>query len=241
MSTAPLHRFPLYLTPEHPCSYFDDREARTLFGDPRIVPDAELQTRLAQQGFRRSGKYLYRPECAHCHACIPARIDAANFKPSRSQRRNLRDNAQLEVTVRPPWIDDELLALYNRYQARRHPEGQMQAPGADQFREFLFADWSDTRYLEIRYGQELLGIGVFDRLLDGLSAVYTFFDPDAETRGLGVFAILKLVELAIADALPWVYLGYWIPEHGKMDYKRRFQPLEVHMHGEWRRLQSGKA
>lgn len=241
MNNATHRRLPLYLTPEHPCSYYSDRTARTIFGDPRITPDVELQTRLAQQGFRRSGGYIYRPECKGCHACLAARIDVHEFKMNRSQRRNLQHNASLEVSVQRAWCDDDLLELYNRYQAARHPDGQMLAPTEDQFREFLLSDWSDTRFLEIRFGTELLGVSVFDRLEDGLSAVYTFFEPDAEERGLGTFAILELVKLAAEENLPWVYLGYWLPEHPKMDYKRRFRPLEILVQGDWRRLQFDKA
>lgn len=231
-------RLPLYLTPNHECSYYPDREARTVFGDPRQSPDIETQTLLAQQGFRRSGRYLYRPECSGCGACIAARVDVREFLADRSQRRNLRDNAGLEVTVQQPWCDDDLLDLYNRYQSRRHPGGQMLAASRREFEDFLLSAWSESRYLEIRFGAELLGVSVFDQLADGLSAVYTFYDPDAEKRGVGVFAILKLIELAASENLPWLYLGYWLPEHPKMDYKRRFKPLEILMGGRWLRLQS---
>jgi len=241
MNSAINKRLPLYLTPEHPCSYYTDRQARTVFGDPRIAPDVELQSRLAQQGFRRSGSYIYRPECNGCRACIAARVDVAGFQPNRSQRRNLRDNAVLEVSIQRSWCTDSLLALYNRYQSHRHPDGQMLAPGETQFREFLLSEWSDTYFLEIRFGTELLGISVFDRLEDGVSAVYTFYEPDAEARGLGTFAILKLIELARSEKSSRVYLGYWLPEHPKMDYKRRFRPLEILVHGEWRRLQFKEA
>lgn len=234
-------RLPLYLTPDHECSYYDDRQARTVFGDPRHVPDRRMQTLLAEQGFRRSGRYLYKPECRGCGACIAARIDVPAFAPDRSQRRNLRRNANLEISVQEPWCDEDLLALYNRYQARRHPEGHMLAESRKAFEDFLVAEWSDSRYLEMRFGRELLGVAVFDRLHDGLSAVYTFFDPDAEKRGLGVFAILKLVELAAEENLSWVYLGYWLPEHPKMDYKRRFRPLEILLGNRWQRLQSRRA
>lgn len=234
-------RLPLYLTPGHECSYYEDRQARTVFGDPRRVPDIEMQTLLTQQGFRRSGRYLYRPECAGCNACIAARIDVRAFHADRSQRRNLRANANLEISVQHPWCDDSLLAMYNGYQLRRHPDGQMLAGNRKAFEDFLVAGWSESRFLEIRFGDDLLGVSVFDRLQDGLSAVYTFYDIDAEKRGIGVFAILKLIELAAGEGKPWVYLGYWLPDHPKMDYKRRFQPLEILLGGRWQRLQSRRA
>lgn len=236
MKSLPL-RLPLYLTPPHDCSYYDDREARTVFGDPRFSPDLAIQTRLAQQGFRRSGRFLYRPQCHNCSACIAARLNVATFKPDRSQRRNLRNNDELELTVQRPRCDDELLNLYNRYQQWRHPDGQMLAPGQGEYLDFLLSDWSTTRYLEMRDGDELVAIAVFDRLQDGYSAVYTFYSPEAAPRGLGTFAILKLTEMAAAEGLSHVYLGYWLPQHPKMDYKRRFRPLEVYVGGEWRELQ----
>lgn len=231
-------RLPLYLTPEHECSYYDDRQARTVFGDPRIAPDIAAQTRLAQQGFRRSGRYLYRPECAGCAACIAARIDVNAFQPNRSQRRNLRGNTDLDVSLQAPWCNDELLALYNRYQQQRHPDGQMLAADRKAFEDFLLAEWSDSQFLEMRDDGRLIGVMVFDRLDDGLSAVYTFYDPDAQRRGPGTFAILKLIELAREEHLPHAYLGYWLPGHAKMDYKRHFRPLEVLLGNRWQQLRS---
>lgn len=236
MNTTSRIRLPLYLTPEHPCSYYDDRSARTVFGDPRALPDLEMQTRLAHLGFRRSGRYIYRPECDACSACRPARIDVHGFRPDRSQRRNLRRNGDLHVSVQRPWCDASLLALYNDYQQWRHPEGQMYAEGTAQYSDFLLATWSETRYLEMREGDKLIGVAVFDWLGDGLSAVYTFYSPAAEARGLGTFAILQLLELAKREDLDYVYLGYWLKEHPKMDYKRRFRPLEVLDGTQWRVL-----
>lgn len=239
MNTRSRLRLPLYLTPEHPCSYYDDRTARTVFGDPRALPDLEMQTRLAHLGFRRSGRYIYRPECEACSACRPARIDVNAFRPDRSQRRNRRRNSDLHLSVQRPWCDQSLLALYNRYQQWRHPEGQMYAEGTAQYSDFLLATWSETRYLEMRDGEELIGVAVFDRLADGVSAVYTFYSPAAEVRGLGTFAILELVELARREGLDYVYLGYWLEAHPKMDYKRRFRPMELLEGSEWRVLDEG--
>lgn len=240
MNPAVQKRLPLYLTPEHDCSYYADRQARTVFADPRVVPGIAAQTRLAQQGFRRSGRYLYRPECHGCAACIAARVDVRAFSPNRSQRRNWRRNADLDIAIQPPWCDDELLDLYNRYQAHRHPDGQMLADTRKAFEDFLLAEWSDSHYLEFREAGRLLGVTVFDRLDDGLSAVYTFFDPQAQRRGPGTFAILALIEQARQELLPWAYLGYWLPGHAKMDYKRQFRPLEVLLGNRWQQLRSGE-
>ncbi|MDX1454885.1 MAG: arginyltransferase [Gammaproteobacteria bacterium] len=229
---------PLYLTPEHPCSYYPEREARTVFADPRLIPDRRAQTEMAEAGFRRSGSYLYRPECEHCSACIPLRVPARGFTPNRSQRRNLRDNADLNISWQRSWCDDELLALYNRYQHWRHPEGDMVAHGAAHFSDFLLSRWADSWFLEIQDEERLVGVLVADRLERGISAVYTFYDPAYEQRGLGSFAILQLIAHARSQGLRDVYLGYWLPGHPKMDYKRKFGPAEYFVEGQWRRAES---
>ena len=225
---------PFFMTPEHECSYYDDRLARTVFGDPRREPDRKAQTELARHGFRRSGRFVYRPECHGCNACIPSRIPVAAFSPNRSQRRNLRDNADISVKSVAPYCNDFLLEFYNRYQRARHPEGQMIAANAAQFSDFLLSPWADTSFLEARLGNELLGVAVYDRFEDGLSAIYTFFDPESDRRGLGNFMILQLLDLARRHNLDWLYLGYWLPGHPKMAYKERFKPLEILVAGEWR-------
>lgn len=230
-------QLPFFLTPEHPCSYYAGRMARTVFGDPKANPDVHMQTALAQHGFRRSGRYLYKPQCPGCNDCVPARVDVANFRPSRSQRRNLKRNADLDVSISRPWCNDALLALYNHYQHWRHPEGQMIAAGSAHFAEFLLSGWSDSYFLEIRSCRRLVAVSVVDRLEDGHSAVYTFYDPAEEKRGLGSFALLKLIETARFENLPWVYLGYWLPGHQKMDYKRRFRPLELLGEHGWQRTE----
>lgn len=227
-------RIAFYLTPEHECSYYPERTARSVFADPRARPDLNAQTLLAQHGFRRSGNFLYKPECGHCQACVPVRIPVADFTPARSQRRNLKMNADLDTCIMPAWNNEELLELYNRYQHWRHPEGHMIATGPAHYADFVLSNWSDLRYLEISQQGRLVGVTVIDRLLNGLSAVYTFYDPGYAGRGLGIFAILKLLEFAAADSLDYVYLGFWLPDHPKMDYKRRFSPLECLIDGEWR-------
>lgn len=241
MSGRNVAALPFFVTPEHECSYYNDRLARTVFGDPRQSPTNQTQTELARYGFRRSGRFMYRPECANCCACIASRVPVALFGASRSQRRNLRDNADLRVDVVSPYCNDYLLDFYNRYQRSRHPEGQMLADNAAQFSDFLLSPWSCTEFLEVRRDDTLLAIGVFDRLNDGLSAIYTFYDPDSDTRGLGVFVILKLIELARRDNLDWLYLGFWLPQHPKMTYKSRFRPLEILVENEWQVLDDSAA
>lgn len=229
-----------YLTPRHDCSYLPARMARTVFADPQVRPDMQTQTTLAAHGFRRSGRYLYRPSCPDCQACIPARIPVCDFTPSRTQRRTWKRNADLTIGAVSTAFRVEHFALYNRYQHARHPDGGMAASGADQYLEFLASPWSDTRFYEFRRAGELLAVAVVDRLADALSAIYTFFEPAETRRGLGTFAILWQIEEARRLGLGWVYLGYWIRESAKMRYKAHFRPLEVFRQGKWHRLEHPK-
>lgn len=220
----------------HPCGYLPDREARSAFVDPSVRLGVPLYGALLDQGFRRSGDFAYRPLCVGCSACVPARIAVAEFVPDRAQRRCLQRNADLQRRLRHE-LDDEHYALYRRYLAARHPDGGMDPDDAAAFREFLGCGWGRCEIWEYRRASidpatdgrdgELLAVSVVDRVPRGLSAVYTFFDPRHASRSLGTLAILRQIEVARADGLGWVYLGYWVPGSPKMDYKRRFQPLEI--------------
>lgn len=214
----------------HPCGYLEGREARSAFVDPSIRLSAPLYGALLDQGFRRSGDFAYRPLCSGCRACVPARIVVDGYTPNRAQTRSLRLNADLVRTVRTA-LDDEHYALYRRYLSARHPQGGMDPEDANAFREFLGCNWGQCEVWEYRAGPgsdaPLMAVSVVDRVPRGLSAVYTFFEPDAARRGLGTWAILQQIEQARRDALPYVYLGYWVPGSGKMDYKKNFRPLEI--------------
>lgn len=225
-----------YASPPHECSYLEDREAATLFVDPYAPMSKRIYSVLAEIGFRRSGPYVYRPRCPGCSACQSARIPAAEFQPNRSQRRTWNRNRDIEATVRDDSFREEHFELYRRYTSRRHTGGGMDVDSPEQYRNFLTSPWSDTAFVEFRAGGRLLGVSVTDGLDKGLSAVYTFFDPDEHKRGLGVFAILWQVEEARRIGLDWLYLGYWIKECPKMAYKANFYPLEVYIGGQWRRL-----
>ncbi len=224
-----------FLTPPHPCSYLDDREAVTLFANPRFPVDNGLYTLLTRYGFRRSGNYIYRPHCNECQACVPVRVPAAEFQPSRRQRRIQRRNADLTRETLAPDFDAGHFALYRRYLASRHPGGGMDDPDETSYRAFLTSTWSSTEFNEYRSDGRLVAVSVVDRLDDALSAVYTFFDPDEERRSPGVFAIVDLIAQAAADGLAWVYLGYWIGECRKMAYKTEYQPLEYYVDDRWQR------
>ena len=222
-----------FITPEHPCSYLPDRSAATLFLDPRDTITAGLYQQLADLGFRRSGGHLYRPHCETCQACIPTRVDVAAFKPRRSQRRVLKRNADLEIHLEPAAYSDEHYDLYARYVETRHGEGDMYPPTREQFRSFLLSTWSDTRFLTLTLDGEMVCVAVTDQQQEGLSSVYTFFDPELADRSLGVMAILTQLELARGLGLPYLYLGYWIRDSSKMRYKTEYRPLQLFTNGRW--------
>lgn len=228
----------LFRTAPHPCGYWPEREARDLVLDQRDPRLPLFYPMALEWGFRRSGDLVYRPSCHACNVCIAVRIPVADFRPDRSQRRCLRRNADIESRIVPPELDDERLDLYQRYLGARHPGGGMDGHGAHEFEQFLIGSWNDSRFLELREAgsHRLLAVAVTDRVPGALSAVYTFFDSDAAERGLGTLGILRQIEWAHREGRSHLYLGYWIDGHRKMDYKRRFQPLE-HFDGRgWRPL-----
>lgn len=228
----------LYLTGDHACSYLERRQARTLFVDPSAPMDTVTYQSLVDQGFRRSGAHVYRPACRGCAACIPVRIPVADFSPNRSQRRNWKHNAaQLNLDLAPAAFNARQFGLYLRYLKSRHADGGMADDlSASSYRRFLVDPWGgETRFLELRRGSDLVAVAVTDVLQHGLSAVYTFFDPDLSERGLGTFAVLAQLDLARRLGLPYLYLGYWIGASRKMAYKDRFRPLEAWDGRTWRR------
>lgn len=235
MQDAAQHSPILYLSPEHACGYLPDRQARTVFLDPRVPPDAHLYSRLIQRGFRRSGAYLYRPECPHCRACVPARIPVAEFNPDRGQRRVWKRNRDIEIAPQPAEFQQEYFELYHSYLKARHAGGGMDDASPGDFRNFLLGPWGETRFVEMRLAGKLIAVAVMDQLPDAVSAVYIFYDPSLRTRSLGTFAILWQIEEARRLALRWLYLGYWIAESPKMTYKNRFQPLELLRASGWER------
>ena len=215
--------------------------ARDLVIDPDDPRLGQLYPQGLAAGFRRSGNLLYRPHCGQCHACVPVRIDCTRFAPNRSQRRCLRRNADLQVRILPAGRTDERLRLYKRYLAQRHAGGGMDGHEGDDYDRFLGSDWARSRCLEIRGdGPEgagsLLAVAVTDMCPNGLSAVYTYFDPTQAHRALGTLAILQQVHWARASGLSHLYLGYWLEGHPKMAYKRHFSGLQAHDGLHWQDL-----
>jgi arginyl-tRNA--protein-N-Asp/Glu arginylyltransferase len=228
-----LAKLKVFATYPHPCSYLDDREAVTVFIDPNARLDRQLYSALSEQGFRRSGPHVYKPHCARCQACKPARVPVARFRPNRSQRRLLRRNGDLRLLELKHIDDDELYQLYAHYIRVRHPDGDMFPPSRDQYLAFLTREWDATRFFAFMENDALRAVAVMDELDNGLSAVYTFFDPDQPERGLGTWVILQQIALTQRLGLDYLYLGYWIAESPKMAYKGSFRPLEILEDGQW--------
>ncbi len=228
----------VFLSMPHACSYLPGRTATSLFLDPRQPLDSRQYASFMRLGFRRSGDLVYRPHCRECNACIPVRIPVERFRPNRGQKRVWQRNRDLTVIAQPPVFRQEQFDLYRRYQAARHAGGGMDDPDPQKYLNFLGARHIHTVFHEFRLREKLLGVAVTDILPDGLSAVYTFFDPDEKRRALGVHAVLWQIEHARERQLPWLYLGYWIEECPKMSYKGHYRPLEAFLQGHWVRLDS---
>jgi len=222
-----------FVTPTHPCSYLPKQEATTLFADPKTQLDRTIYSELSEIGFRRSGNYLYRPHCKLCSACIPVRIPVDRFYASKKHRRVLRKNSDLDIAATPTCASDEHYHLYEKYISRVHRDGDMYPPSMEQYKSFLLSEWSNTQFAEFRLNGKLVCVAVMDILGNGISAVYTYYDPDLPKRSLGVLAVLWQIEHAKANNLHAVYLGYWIKQCSKMSYKEEFKPLEILINNRW--------
>ena len=220
------HYLRLLKTLPHDCGYYAERQATNVVLDPASTQRRADYAQALALGFRRAGDHVYRPQCEGCRACVPCRIRVADFRPNRAQRRCLRRNADLELHETAPGYTRERHALYSKYLHHRHRGGGMDPASAEDFDKFLHADWSPTVFLEFRHEDRLLAVAATDICTTGTSAVYTFFDPDEANRGLGTCAILHQIELTRQRELDFLYLGYWIAGHPKMDYKSRFRPMQ---------------
>jgi leucyl-tRNA---protein transferase len=202
----------------------------------------QLNDSLSAQGFRRSQNVLYRPSCADCSSCLSARIDVDRFAPSKSQRRILKRNAEVTRRATSPWATEDQYDLFRRYLDSRHAEGGM--ADMDVFEFAAMIEETPIRSRVIEYlspdQQDLIGVCLTDVLSDGVSMVYSFYDPNYPRNGLGNYIILDHIEIARAAGLPYVYLGYWVPGSQKMDYKAKFSGLEVYMGGDWHRMDDPK-
>ncbi len=225
----------LLKTPEHQCSYLPNLSTQTLFIDPVAEKSTWLYQSLLDLGFRRSGRDIYRPDCPGCKACIPVRIPVARFSPRRSQRRVWeRHQAGLSIKIAPARFIREHFELYTKYMNSRHPDGDMANPTEDEYRRFLITPWCDTAFVEFYSDDKLFSVAVIDLLPYGISAVYTFFDPEMSHLSPGVLAILWQINEAERLGLPWLYLGYWVPGCQKMQYKQDYRPIQVYSEEIWK-------
>ncbi|MBT3791503.1 MAG: arginyltransferase [Rhodospirillales bacterium] len=222
------HPHPLYGSRSRTCPYLGGREERTVMAELTGDHSQDLYDHAIRAGFRRSHNFIYRPACPGCDACQPVRVDAQNFSPTRSLSRVDRTNADLLAVETQPQASEEQYRLFTQYQTKRHPGGGMDAMSMDEFRLMMESSPLASFAVQFRDPDGILqGVMLADEISDGLSAVYSFFDPDQKKRALGTFMILWLIDACKRRGLPYLYLGYRIPGYAKMAYKARFQPMEV--------------
>lgn len=227
----------LFQSPPESCSYLPNHVSRNVYADPFRTPTMEMYNLLIQKGFRRSGHHIYRPHCVTCEQCVSVRLPVAGFHPKRNQRRASKANADLTVEVAEARYTDEYFDLYARYLNTRHKNSGMDQPKRADFERFLISDWCTSFFLELRLNQKLLAVAVTDQTTTGLSAVYTYFDPQHTARSLGTVSILEQIKLAQSMELKYLYLGYWISGSDKMKYKSSFTPQERYISDQWIRVE----
>jgi arginine-tRNA-protein transferase len=229
-----------YVTAPQACPYLEGRMERKLFTALQGEHAQRLNDTLSKQGFRRSQNVLYRPSCAECSACLSARIRVADFVPSRTQRKIAKAASHLRRNATSPWATDDQFALFRRYLDARHADGGMADMDVFEFAAMIEETPIKSRVIEYtraaepgETGRPLVCVSLTDVLDDGLSMVYSFYDPDLVALSLGTFAILDHVAIAREAGLPYVYLGYWVPGSRKMGYKAGFSAVEIYKGGAW--------
>ncbi len=241
--TAPV-RFPrFFVTTPAPCPYLPGRSERKVFTELKGPNSDQLNEALGRIGFRRSQTVAYRPSCSNCNACISVRVVADEFQPSSAQRRNIRRNSDLVATECRPWATEEQFTLLQRYLGVRHPGGGMASMDEIDYADMVEHTPVSSYVIEYRERSEngqqgrLIGACLTDRQSDGLSMIYSFYDPEHEARsGLGNYIILDHIRRAVEQGLPYVYLGYWVEGSDRMRYKIRYRPIERLTRDGWQRF-----
>src|SRR5258706_141511 len=233
LTEFPLSVLQFYATAPYPCSYLPDRMARSQVATPSHLIDGPVYSELVRAGFRRSGAFTSRPNGVHCRACVPVRMEVEAFRPSRVQRRALRKHGALKAEMLPLKYSPEHYALSLRYQSQRHSGGGMDQDSREQYRHFLLQSNVQSRLIEFREDGALRMVSILDELQDGLSSVYTFFDPDVSGASFGTYNILWQIELCRRLAPPYLSLAYWTPKSRKMAYKTHSHPMQGLVNGRW--------
>jgi leucyl-tRNA---protein transferase len=241
LSEPHLHKLQFYVTTTYACGYLPNKMAQSLIATPHHLVDANVYSGLIQQGFRRSGKFAYRPHCELCNACIPTRVILAGFVPNRSQKRAFKLHSDLTAHIMPLGFHQDHFELYNSYQKARHAEPEnfnQEKDEAEQYSQFLCQSNVESVMIEFRdTGNTLKIVSVVDIVRDGVSAVYTFYDTSPQTKdsktSYGTYSIMWQTEWTKILGLPYLYLGYWIAESEKMSYKQSFKPQQKLIDGEW--------
>ncbi|WP_288805436.1 arginyltransferase [uncultured Novosphingobium sp.] len=241
--TAPV-RFPrFFVTSPAPCPYLPGRSERKVFTELKGAHADSLNDALGRIGFRRSQTVAYRPSCLDCSACISVRVVAGAFEPSGTQKRLMKRNGDLVATVCRPWSTSEQFELLQRYLSVRHPEGGMTSMDEVDFADMVEHTPVTSYVVEYREPSpdgvtpgRLVGACLTDRQCDGLSMIYSFYDPHHDRQGLGTYIILDHIQRATEMELPYVYLGYWVEGSPRMQYKVRFRPMEKLGRSGWERF-----
>ena len=217
----------LYQSSPYPCPYLSEKTAANIFGDSTDFPNQSVYDKLIRYGFRRNGKIYYRPSCPACIECQSIRVVINDFIISRSQRRGKKKNSDVDFQLYPATYRQEHFNLYHKYQKARHKDCGMDDPDPANYQKFLIHSSINTFLIEMRINGRLVGVSIIDHVSNGLSAVYTFYEPNELTRSLGILAILYEIELCREMECLWLYLGYWIKDSPKMNYKKNFTPCQI--------------
>ena len=238
-SEPALHKLQFYVTTPYKCGYLPNKLAQSLIAAPHHLVDANIYSGLIHQGFRRSGKFAYRPHCENCNACIAIRLILSEFAPTRSQKRAYKQHANLTARVLPLDYHQSHFELYSNYQNLRHADAEISNPtdeddSANQYMQFLCLSNVESLMVEFsNAANQVKIVSVIDVVRDGVSAVYTFYDATDTRSSYGTYSIMWLAEWTKNLGLPYLYLGYWIAESQKMAYKQQFKPQEKLIDGEW--------